>query len=259
MEADIARAYLALSRQYGEDATDVAVRSSATAEDLPNASFAGQQESYLNVRGAPFVVDAVRNAFASLFTPRAIRYRIDMGFDHDDHRALGRRAEDGALGSSERGRHLHARPGDGASRGRPRDLELGARRERRPGARGAGPVRRPQGDAEGRLRAASSGRSSARRRSASSTTTRGTGRCAREPVSRGGPRALFALRRGRPDARAVGRARSRTTTRRRRGADVPMDIEWAKDGVTRRSSSSCRRDRRRCTAGARTRSCTSTR
>ena len=83
MEADIARAYLALSRQYGEDATDVAVRSSATAEDLPNASFAGQQESYLNVRGAPFVVDAVRHAFASLFTPRAIRYRIDMGFDHD--------------------------------------------------------------------------------------------------------------------------------------------------------------------------------
>ena len=59
------------------------VRSSATAEDLPNASFAGQQESYLNVRGAPFVLDAVRNAFASLYTPRAIRYRIDMGFAHE--------------------------------------------------------------------------------------------------------------------------------------------------------------------------------
>jgi pyruvate,water dikinase len=83
IEAEIVEAYAALSRRYGEDATDVAVRSSATAEDLPNASFAGQQESYLNVRGIPFVLDAVRNAMASLFTPRAIRYRADMGFDRD--------------------------------------------------------------------------------------------------------------------------------------------------------------------------------
>ena len=56
VEAEIVEAYAALSRRYGEEATDVAVRSSATAEDLPNASFAGQQESFLNVRGAPFVV-----------------------------------------------------------------------------------------------------------------------------------------------------------------------------------------------------------
>jgi pyruvate,water dikinase len=83
IEEEIAKAYAQLSGRYGEQATDVAVRSSATAEDLPNASFAGQQESYLNVRGAPFVLDAVRNAFASLFTPRAIRYRIDMGFAHE--------------------------------------------------------------------------------------------------------------------------------------------------------------------------------
>ncbi len=80
VESEVVAAYSQLSQRYGEDATDVAVRSSATAEDLPNASFAGQQESYLNVRGATFVVDAVRNAFASLYTPRAIRYRIDMGF-----------------------------------------------------------------------------------------------------------------------------------------------------------------------------------
>ncbi|HZU84513.1 MAG TPA: phosphoenolpyruvate synthase [Polyangiaceae bacterium] len=79
---EIAREYRALSLASGEEATDVAVRSSATAEDLPNASFAGQQESYLNVRGTAFVLDAVRNVFASLFTPRAIRYRVDMGFDH---------------------------------------------------------------------------------------------------------------------------------------------------------------------------------
>jgi pyruvate,water dikinase len=83
IEEDVARAYAALSSKYKDTATDVAVRSSATAEDLPNASFAGQQESYLNVRGAAFVLDAVRNAFASLFTPRAIRYRVDMGFSHE--------------------------------------------------------------------------------------------------------------------------------------------------------------------------------
>jgi pyruvate,water dikinase len=79
---ELEEAYRALSLKYGEEAADVAVRSSATAEDLPTASFAGQQESFLNVRGAIFVADAVRKAFASLFTPRAISYRLDMGFDH---------------------------------------------------------------------------------------------------------------------------------------------------------------------------------
>ncbi len=86
MPPDLAReivaSYAVLSRRYGEVEADVAVRSSATAEDLPNASFAGQQESFLNVRGAAFVVDAVKRCFASLFTPRAIRYRQDMGFAH---------------------------------------------------------------------------------------------------------------------------------------------------------------------------------
>jgi pyruvate,water dikinase len=82
MAQEIQAGYEALSRSYDEPATDVAVRSSATAEDLPNASFAGQQESFLNVRGAPFVLEAVKKCFASLFTPRAIRYRQDMGFDH---------------------------------------------------------------------------------------------------------------------------------------------------------------------------------
>lgn len=61
---------------------DVAVRSSATAEDLPDASFAGQQESYLNIRGEHALSDAIRKAFASLFTNRAISYRIDQHFDH---------------------------------------------------------------------------------------------------------------------------------------------------------------------------------
>ncbi|MGB8699090.1 MAG: phosphoenolpyruvate synthase, partial [Thermosynechococcaceae cyanobacterium] len=62
--------------------TDVAVRSSATAEDLPDASFAGQQETYLNVHGVPAVLDACHRCFASLFTDRAISYRTQKGFDH---------------------------------------------------------------------------------------------------------------------------------------------------------------------------------
>src|SRR5579859_5634242 len=70
------------SRQnYGQSATDVAVRSSATAEDLPDASFAGQQETFLNVRGPAALIDAVRNCFSSLFTDRAISYRKTFNFD----------------------------------------------------------------------------------------------------------------------------------------------------------------------------------
>jgi pyruvate,water dikinase len=74
--------YERLSKSYGQDFTDVAVRSSATAEDLPDASFAGQQETYLNVRGPASLMDAVRNCFASLFTDRAISYRHSFGYDH---------------------------------------------------------------------------------------------------------------------------------------------------------------------------------
>ena len=78
----IIKAYYQLSSEYGQEITDVAVRSSATAEDLPDASFAGQQETYLNVRGPAAIMDAVRNCFASLFTDRAISYRQNFGFDH---------------------------------------------------------------------------------------------------------------------------------------------------------------------------------
>jgi pyruvate,water dikinase len=79
---DVLDAYQALSSSFGEEATDVAVRSSATAEDLPSASFAGQQETYLNVRGEDRLLDAVRDCMASLFTDRAIVYRVERGFDH---------------------------------------------------------------------------------------------------------------------------------------------------------------------------------
>lgn len=78
----IINAYRELSAKYGQDVTDVAVRSSATAEDLPDASFAGQQETYLNVRGPAALMDAVRNCFASLFTDRAISYRESFRYDH---------------------------------------------------------------------------------------------------------------------------------------------------------------------------------
>jgi pyruvate,water dikinase len=78
---EIVKAYRRLCKEYGED-TDVAVRSSATAEDLPTASFAGQQETYLNIRGEYALIQACKRCFASLFTNRAISYRIHKGFDH---------------------------------------------------------------------------------------------------------------------------------------------------------------------------------
>lgn len=78
----ILEAYHELSRKYGKRDVDVAVRSSATAEDLPTASFAGQQETFLNVHGDGEVLEACRNCYASLFTDRAITYREEQGFDH---------------------------------------------------------------------------------------------------------------------------------------------------------------------------------
>lgn len=75
-------AYQDLCRSYETGAVSVAVRSSATAEDLPEASFAGQQESFLNVRGKEQLLDSCRKCYASLFTDRAISYRTEKGFDH---------------------------------------------------------------------------------------------------------------------------------------------------------------------------------
>lgn len=77
----IVEAYYHLQLQYGKS-VDVAVRSSATAEDLPDASFAGQQDTFLNIHGDAAILEACRNCFASLFTDRAISYRADKGFDH---------------------------------------------------------------------------------------------------------------------------------------------------------------------------------
>ncbi len=81
LEADIDKAYAKLEAQYGKDVS-WAVRSSATAEDLPDASFAGQQETFLNVSGIDDIKVAIRKVFASLFTNRAIAYRVHQKFDH---------------------------------------------------------------------------------------------------------------------------------------------------------------------------------
>jgi pyruvate,water dikinase len=81
LEEEIRISYRKMEERFGRD-VDVAVRSSATAEDLPTASFAGQQTSYLNVRGEGDLLERVMDCFASLFTNRAISYRVDKGFDH---------------------------------------------------------------------------------------------------------------------------------------------------------------------------------
>ncbi|PZO64099.1 MAG: phosphoenolpyruvate synthase [Pseudoxanthomonas suwonensis] len=84
LETDIRAAYAQMSQQAGSDHLAVAVRSSATAEDLPDASFAGQQETFLNVTGADDVVHKVKDVFASLYNDRAIAYRVHHGFKHED-------------------------------------------------------------------------------------------------------------------------------------------------------------------------------
>jgi pyruvate,water dikinase len=83
MEIDILNAYKKLSQDHDTEDALVAVRSSATAEDLPEASFAGQQETYLNVKKEPELLLRVRDCWSSLFTPRAIFYREKQGFDHN--------------------------------------------------------------------------------------------------------------------------------------------------------------------------------
>ncbi|MCE3039548.1 pyruvate, water dikinase [Helicobacter anatolicus] len=79
---EIFEAYKILSDEYGMKEADVAVRSSATAEDLPDASFAGQQDTYLSIKGQTELIHYIKSCFASLFTDRAVSYRASRGFDH---------------------------------------------------------------------------------------------------------------------------------------------------------------------------------
>ncbi|MFA7663149.1 MAG: phosphoenolpyruvate synthase, partial [Patescibacteria group bacterium] len=82
LKSQILESYKELSKKYKTSNVDIAIRSSATAEDLPTASFAGQMESYLNISGQKQVLEITKECFASLFTNRAIVYRVDKGFDH---------------------------------------------------------------------------------------------------------------------------------------------------------------------------------
>lgn len=82
VEVSLRQAYAELCRRSSTDDVPVAVRSSATSEDSPDASFAGEHDTYLWVRGADAVVDAVRRCWASLFTDRATCYRVEMGYEH---------------------------------------------------------------------------------------------------------------------------------------------------------------------------------
>ncbi|MGI9335108.1 MAG: PEP/pyruvate-binding domain-containing protein, partial [Gammaproteobacteria bacterium] len=81
LRTQILQAFARLRAEYGAELS-VAVRSSATAEDLPTASFAGQHDTYLNITGDEQLIDACKRCFASLFTDRAIRYRVAQGFEH---------------------------------------------------------------------------------------------------------------------------------------------------------------------------------
>ncbi len=83
LEIEIAKSYKNMQKKYGKTCS-FAVRSSATAEDLPEASFAGQQDTFLNISGEKHLLDACKKSFASLFNDRAISYRMDHGFDHMD-------------------------------------------------------------------------------------------------------------------------------------------------------------------------------
>ncbi|MEA3331394.1 MAG: PEP/pyruvate-binding domain-containing protein, partial [Campylobacterota bacterium] len=82
LEKEILEAYSLLSKEYGVEFSDVAIRSSATAEDLPDASFAGQQDTFLNIDSPHAILQSVKKCFASLFNDRAISYRDSRGFDH---------------------------------------------------------------------------------------------------------------------------------------------------------------------------------
>ncbi|MBV8049041.1 MAG: phosphoenolpyruvate synthase, partial [Paludibacterium sp.] len=83
LDKEIATAWAKMVAEAGSEDISVAVRSSATAEDLPDASFAGQQETFLNIRGLENVKEAIKHVFASLYNDRAISYRVHKGFAHD--------------------------------------------------------------------------------------------------------------------------------------------------------------------------------
>ena len=164
--AAITAAYRELCKRSGKPDADVAVRSSATAEDLPDASFAGQQETFLNIRGEASLLDACRHCFASLFTDRAISYRIAKNFDHTKVAlSIGvQRMVRSDIGGS--GVMFSIDTETGLRQGHHHQCGVGTGRERRPGRRRSRRIRRVQAAPFGIPPSARSSRSAvAKRRS----------------------------------------------------------------------------------------------
>ena len=177
LEADIRDAYEQLVDKHGgSEDLSWAVRSSATAEDLPDASFAGQQETFLNVRGIENILLAIKEVFASLYNDRAIAYRVHHEFEHADGRALGRRPADGALRRRRLRRDVHHGHRVRLPRRRLHHLLLRPRRGRRPGRGQPGRVLRLQARAAGRPARPSSSAAWATRRPRWSTPSEPRGR-----------------------------------------------------------------------------------
>ncbi len=139
LKQEILDGYRELRAQYGEDMS-LAVRSSATAEDLPTASFAGQQETYLNIHGEEQLLDACKRCFASLFTDRSIHYRVDQWVRSLQGLSFHRHHEDGPLGSGGQRHHVHPGHRDRISRRGPDQRRLWPRREHRPGSARSGRI-----------------------------------------------------------------------------------------------------------------------
>ncbi|MDP2342731.1 MAG: phosphoenolpyruvate synthase [Deltaproteobacteria bacterium] len=231
LQRAVTDAYRAMSKESAQDDLSVAVRSSATAEDLPEASFAGQQETFLNVRGAADVVAAYQRCLASLFTDRAIAYRDEHGFDHMKvalsvgvQRMV--RSDVGAAGvmftldtesGSENVVLVHAAWGLGENvvKGAIGPDEYLIFKPALGDPKKAPIVKKTLGTKERTMVFAQGGHAMTR-----DTET---------PIAR---RARFAI----DDADALQLARWALTIERHmselRGHPVPMDIEWAKDGVT---------------------------
>ena len=225
LDKAIRDAYAKLCQDAGADNIAVAVRSSATAEDLPDASFAGQQETFLNVTGIDDVLHKVKEVFASLYNDRAIAYRVHHGFKHEDvflsaGVQLMVRSDIGASGV------LFTLDTESGFR------EVGVRhrqlRPRRNGRAGRGESRRVlrlQADVEGRQ--ARDPAPPARRQAAAhgvfveSRRARAGSRTRRPPIARSSASAT-------PTCRSSPSSRSSSKQHYQR----PMDIEWAKDGAT---------------------------
>ena len=227
--ASIRAHYRTLGERAGLDRLSVAVRSSATAEDLPDASFAGQQETFLNVTGERELLDACRRCYASLFTDRAISYREVKGFDHlDVALSIGvQRMVRSDVGASGVMFSIDTETGFPACRRHQR--RLGSGRNRGPGHRQPGQVHGLQTAARGP--AAAEGITPIIEKTLGAKDRKmvyAVGGSARTRMmdTSGGERRAFVL----GDAEILALARWAVTVENHYGR--PMDMEWAKDGET---------------------------